>query len=767
MSDFIDGLRAAAAASAFPTEGELRLQGLSAPVDVGRDAWGALYLAAESQDDLWFAQGAATAGERLFQLDLILRSANGRLSEVFSSRTLAEDRFARTIGFHRAASNLVATWNEQDHAMHARFRGGVFAWVEAMPTKPVEYALLDLDVDLPRDEESWAAAFCLLGWGLSGNWDAELLRLWIRQAAGDDAVARLLPPLPADPPQIPAGAHFGAIFDALPRSPGAGSNDWVVAGSKTASGSPLLANDPHLLAQQPAPWIEVHLSAPGYRARGVALPFSPGVLLGATAHHAWGVTNVSGDVQDLYVERLDADGTAAEFDGAWEPLSVRRETILVRGEDDVTLDVRATRHGPLMDAFPNGVKDVTYEPLPPELAVALRWTGAEGFGVRPSLVLEAAAATDFAGFRRAALGLTCPGQNFVYADVDGTIGYCCSGSFPVRRAGDGTLPVPGWTSDHEWDGWIPPEELPWAQDPARGFLATANNRIHDDDYPHLIGRNFHTPYRVRRIVERLAASDVHDVASMGALQGDTVSQASARTLPLLLEHVPTSDDPVERAALDLMRGWDGDLGADSAASAVFNVWSSRIAHHVLLPRLGEELTGRYHGWREPFQCEVLPELLREPDTDGGWLDDALLRAALGEAVAELRSAQGDDPSRWRWGALHRLRLAHPLASIPGLEALFTVIDEPIGGDEQTVMQTGFDGRAGWEAAVIPSWRAVWDLGDLDRSVAVLPSGNSGNPSSAHWSDQTADFLAGRAHPMPFSEAAVEAALVSRMRVLPG
>jgi penicillin G amidase len=764
VNDFIEGLRGTAAASAFPTERDLRLAGLAAPVEIGRDAWGAAYLRASSQDDLWFAQGAVTAGERLFQLDLILRSANGRLSEVFSERTLEADRFARTIGFHRAGAKLLEGWSERDHAMHARFRDGVFAWIDAMPARPVEYTLLDLDVDIPRDEGAWAAAFCLLAWGLSGNWDTELLRMWIDDAAGHEAVARLLPPPPTDPPTVPAGAHLGAVFDAIPRAPGAGSNDWVVAGTKTASGAPLLANDPHLPVQQPAPWIELHLEAPGYRVRGVALPFSPGVLLGTTAHHAWGVTNVSGDVQDLYVEHLDAGGDAASFDGAWEPLTIHRESIAVRGEDDVVLEVRETRHGPLVDVYPNGINDVAYEPIGADVALALRWTGAQGFGIRPSLVLEAAGATDFPSFRQAALGLTCPGQNFVYADVDGTIGYCCSGVFPVRRAGDGSAPVPGWTSGHEWDGWIPSEELPWAENPGRGFLATANNRIHDDAYPHMIGRDFHTPHRVRRIAERLTASDAHDVASMTALQVDTVSLASSRTLPLMLAAVPAPEDPLVRAALDLLRGWEGDMAAGSAAAAVFNVWSARIARGVLFPTLGEDLTDRYHGWRETFQCEVLPELLSDRN---GWVDAELLGSTLGEAVAELRTAQGEDPAAWSWGALHRLRLRHPLGTIPGLDALFLAVDAPIGGDEQTVLQTGFDGRAGWEAAIAPSWRVVWDLGDLDRSVGVLPSGNSGNPASPHWNDQSADFLAGRTHALPFTEEAVEAAVVSRLRLLPG
>jgi penicillin amidase len=761
VSDFIDGLRTAASASLFPTDGELALDGLAAPVVLRRDAWGVPYLEAESLEDLWFTQGAFTAGERLFQLDLTLRAANGRLSEVFADRTLPEDRFARTIGFRRAAARMTARWSEQDHAMHSRFRAGVFAWIEAMPVAPVEYMLLDLRPELPEDEDAWAAAFAYLAWGLSGNWDTELLRAWILERAGADAVSTLLPPLPADPAPVQAGALHGAIFDALPRAGAQGSNDWVVAGSRTTSGRPLLANDPHLLALQPGVWLEMHLSAPGYIARGVALTFSPGVLLGTTPHHAWGVTNVSGDVQDLYEERLNEDRTAAEFEGVWEPLAIHAETIEVRGSDPHVLEVRETRHGPLLDTFVSGVLEPEHVPLPAEPVYALRWPGLEGHGIRPSLVLEAAQATSFEGFRAAALRLECPGQNFVYADVDGTIGYACTGRFPVRGRGDGTVPVPGWDGEHEWEGAIPAEELPWAVDPERGFLATANNRIHDDGYPHLIGHDFHTPHRARRIVDRLAASREHDVASMTALQNDTVSLPARATLPHLLALVPNTDE--ERRALALLSDWDGDMAADSESAAVFNVWCRHIARRVLEPRLGVDLFRHYHAWREVFQCEVLPGLLAEP---AGWLDDDLLRAALTDAVGELRETLGEDRAEWRWGALHRLRLAHPLASIPGLDALFVAADIELGGDEQTVMQGGFDGREGYRAAVIPSWRAVYDLADLDRSVGVLPSGISGNPASAHWNDQTALWAGGAYHPLPFTAAAVETASVSRMRLLP-
>jgi penicillin amidase len=770
VPDAADALRATATAAMFPTEGELTVAGLDRPVTVRRDAWGVVYLAADSLDDLWFAQGFVTAGERLFQLDLTLRAANGRLSEIFAERTLAEDRFARTIGFHRAGERIAADWDDASLQMHARFRHGVAAWVSSMPAPPIEYTLLDLAPDIPAEVASWASAFAFQAWNLSGNWDVELLRAWITERAGPDIAATLLPPIRLDPQDAPAGALHGRILDAIPRSRGQGSNEWAVSGPRTAQGSPLLANDPHLLALQPSPWIEFHLSAPGYRARGVALTFSPGILLGTTEHHAWGATNVSGDVQDLYVERLNEERSAAEFDGSWEPLTVHREVIEVRGSSEPhVVEVKESRHGPLLDTFVSGVLDPDLVELPSSPVYALRWVGAE-HAIRPSLTVAAANAASFDEFRAVALGLACPGQNFVYADVDGTIGYTCTGLYPVRRMGDGSAPVSGHTGDHEWDRSIPSDELPWSMNPPSGFLVTANDRIHDDAYPHLIGLDFHSPYRARRIAEVLAARDDHHVASMTSLQIDTVSLPARRILPHLVRVAPEADD--ERAAVDVLRVWDGDMRADSAAAAIFNVWCRHIAVRVLHPRIGPDVTRHYLAWRERFLCEVLPGLLADRRHDGSWnegawLDDDLLRSALRDALDELGTSTGSsDPEGWRWGEIHRVRLAHPLASIPGLESLFVAVDAELGGDEQTVMQGGFDGRDGYPAAVIPSWRAVYDLGDLDRSVGVLPAGNSGNPASPHWNDQAELWLTGRTHPLPFSATAVDRACTTTLTLRP-
>jgi penicillin amidase len=766
VSDPLAGLRSMAEAAMFPVDGEVSLGGLREPATVRRDAWGVPYIEAASLEDLWFAHGVVTAGERLFQLELTLRAANGRLSVVFGERTLDDDRLARAVGFHRAGARIAAGWDERSRAMHARFRAGVRAWVEAMPAAPLEYTLLDTQPWVPDDEGVWASAFVLLAWGLSGNWDTELLRAWIAEASGGghDLVSRLLPPVPADAPDVVPGALAGALFDGTPRAKGQGSNAWVVAGSRTASGSPLLANDPHLLAVQPGIWLECHLSAPGYRARGVALTFSPGVLLGCTDHHAWGVTNVSGDVQDLFVERLDEGGSGVERDGASEPLTVHREEIVVRGEDEPReLSVGETRHGPLLDTFVSGLLHPSHVRMPPEPAYALSWVGLE-HGIRPSLVLDVAQAESFSRFREAALeGLACPGQNVVYADVEGMIGYACTGRYPVRASGDGTAPVPGWTDDHEWVGWVPPEELPWGVDPRRGFLVSANHRMHDEGYPHLIGHDFHTPWRARRIAQVLASGERHDVASMAALQVDVVSLSARENVELLLERVEAGGAAERAEALARLASWDGSMGVDSAATAIYQTWSGHIAKLWLVPPLGEEVFGRYHAWREPFQCGALAGLLRD-----GVLEADLLGEALDVSLAELRARLGADAAGWRWGDLHRVALAHPLAAIPGFEELFVALEAGVGGDDQTVMQTGVDAREGrFPAAVIPSWRAVYDLADLDRSVGVLPAGNSGNPASAHWNDQAPLWLAGETHPLPFTPAAVEAASVAVVRLVPG
>jgi penicillin amidase len=713
-----DPMRAMAEAALFPLDGELSAPGLTDSVTIERDAYGIPRIAAGSLDDLWFAQGFVTAGERLFQLELALRLATGRLSEIFSELTYQDDIFMRTIGLNRAGAKHVQDWSETDHAMHARFRAGIAAWIDQMPAKPIEYQLLDLEPAIPDDPAPYGAAIALLAWNLSSNWDAELLR-----AELDDTI------------------HHATTDLLLPSSSrgGVGSNNWAVAGTRTASGKPLLAGDPHLLVTQPGTWVELHLRAPGYDARGVALPFLPGIILGATPHHAWTATNVTGDSQDLFEERLNDDGTAARFRDEWEPLTTHKEPILVRGEPEPRiLEVRQSRHGPILTHGIGGVSQTVYRPI--ARTYALRWTGHDAT-LRPSLTLEAARVTNADEFRDAVLQIACPGQNFVYADVDGAIAYQCTGRFPVRAQGDGTRPVPGWDGEHEWTGWITAEELPYEVDPARGWLATANNDIQPPEYPHLIGADFHRPVRRDRIVELVTERAGHDVTSMRTMQTDTVSLTVDEVLPGLLKLHPGDDD--QREVLDRLAGWNGDLAPDSQEAAIYELWLSAIMRRLVGERIGDELFTAYSGFREIFIGETMPAMLAH-STDR--VDPEALRQALQEAI---EVADGRT-----WGEVHALRLAHPLSRIPGLDHLFVAATIPYGGDESTICQGAMDPLRGHTPAVIPSWRAVWDLADLERSVAVVPSGVSGNPASPHWADQAPLYADGEARPAGFGTPAV-------------
>lgn len=782
MSDWVEGLREAARAALAPVEGDLSMPGLREPVEIARDRWGVPHICAANLDDLFFAQGFVQASERLFQMDLAYRLSAGRLAEALGELVLPMDRFARTVGWNRAGRRIAAAADDRSRQILTAFLSGARAWLESMPAPPVEYAVLGgLDPRLPGPGEHHvvAAAGVFLSWTLSGNWDAELLRAEIADRLGWEAVLDLFPGLPTEAgPVIPGplgGPDRASALELLNEVPGfpsgQGSNNWVVDGRHSSTGKPLLANDPHLLAQLPSIWFEIHLTAPGIDVAGVALPFAPGVTIGHNDRIAWGFTNVGGDTQDLYLERMHEDGTAALHEGRWEPIAAYREEIHVRGQGEPEIvEARETRHGPLLDAYLLGAAQTVVVPLARD-AYALRFVGLD-HGIQPSTTYAMNVAGTWEEFREAARGWHCPGQNMVYADVDGNIGYQCTGLHPIRRAGDGTVPVPGWTAEHEWDGYVPYDELPRSFNPGHGFIVTANQKPHDDSYPWLLGRDFLPAYRARRITQLLAERPEHDAAGFARIQMDTVSLPAAEILPHLLTVAPETERA--RAALALLREWDRSLGAGSAAAAIYEVWLARIAEAILSPTLGEDLYRHYHSLRQgtnAFQFQALPNLLAVPTArwfgrDGREARDRLLREALDAALDELTEALGDDPANWRWGDLHRVRFAGPLAAIPELAQMFTAGTAPHGGDEQTVMQGMSEPGEGYTAVVIPSWRQIIDLSDLDRSLGTHAPGQSGNPASPHFADLLPLWRDGRLHPMPFTRPAVLAAAVSTLRLLP-
>jgi penicillin amidase len=785
VSEITDLLRSRAAAALPPVEGEIRLPGLQEPVEVFRDTWGVPHIYAQTTHDLFFAQGFVVASERLFQIDVSLRLGTGRLSELFGDRALPMDRFIRTVGWNRAGRRITEQWDDLSWEMSEAFAAGVRAWIERMPARPIEHEILQMDPLFPDGRDAAvmaAAASVFMVWSLSTNWDTELLRVEIAERMGWEAMATLFPELPTEPELVQAGKAGGQggrrhTLDLLLQAPvlpaGQGSNNWVVAGRRSTTGMPLLANDPHLFVQVPSIWIETHLAAPGIDVRGVSLPFAPGVIIGHNQRIAWGITNLGGDIQDLYLEQLDEEGSAALYNGVWEPLATHREEIVVRGRPEPeVLDVRATRHGPILDSYLVGMADPTVVEGGITKTYALRSVGLEE-GAKPSSVYRLDTATNFEEFRAALADWAAPGSNFVYADVDGNIGYQANGWHPIRKRGDGTIPVPGWTDEYEWDGYIPFEEMPWSYNPDEGFLVTANNKIHDDSYPYLIGKDFLPPFRARRIAELITEREVHDGESFARIHMDTVSLPARSIVPHLVSIEPADDR--QKQALALLSEWDSDLRADSAAGAIYEVWCCRIADLVLRPRLGEELYAHYYArreWTNTFQFQVLPALLERPTAtwfgeNGREARDRVLREALDAALDELSAALGEDLAAWQWGAIHRVRFAGQLAMIPDLAELFTAAEGPMGGDEQTVLQGLYEPGSSYQALVVPSWRQIIDLGDLDASVGTHTLGQSGNPASPHFNDLYPLWSTGRYHPLPFSREAVVAAAETKMDLLPG
>jgi penicillin G amidase len=686
----------------------------------------------------------------------------------------------RTVGWNRAGRYQADRWDDRSREMTAAFGAGIRAWIETMPARPVEYGILGADPMIPEDGEAAvleASAAVFMAWSLSRNWDHELLRAEIAERLGPETMRALFPDLDTEASAVEASKEGGfdrmaLLRDAILPPSGQGSNGWVVDGSRTETGKPLLANDPHLAISVPSAWFECHLVGPGIDVAGVALPFSPGILLGHNDRIAWGFTNTEGDVQDLYLERLSGDGRSAEYHGRWEPLTFHREEISVRGRDEPeVVEVRETRHGPLLDGYLIGVGDPEVVPGLRH-TYALRWVGAE-HGIEPSTIYELNTAGSWEDFRAAVHDAwQCPGQNMMYADADGNIGYQLTGLYPNRRSGDGTVPVPGWTDQYEWEGWIPFDDLPRAFNPDDGFLCTANNKMHDEGYPYIIGRDFLPPFRARRIAQLLTERERHTRESFAAIQTDTRSLPAAAIVPHLVSVEPR--DERQKEAIAMLAEWDLDLRADSAPAAIYEVW----CHHVALRVLGrlledDALLAHLYGrrqWTNAFQYQVLPNLLDYPTArwfgrNGVGARDEVLREALDGALDELAAKLGEEMAAWRWGALHRARFRGRLAMV--FPELFSAGEVEMGGDEQTILQAMFEPGSSYDVVVTASWRQIVDLSDWDASVGTHAPGQSGNPTDPHWGDLLPLWAGGRHHPLPFSRGAVEEAAEATFRLTPG
>jgi len=749
-----------AQASLPQLDGAVRVAGLAGRVEVLRDAYGVPHLRSSSQDDLLFAQGYVTAQDRLWQMDLSRRLAHGELSEIFGERTLKFDIESRTLGFPQACERAFGELDADSRRMLAAYARGVNAFISDHQDRlPIEFLLLRYRPRPWREADSFSVALNMSS-RLSHSWPDELMRERIRakvsaelyadlfpdHSALDRPVAKPLPSAGAAPeravgPKPPKVASLDPVLETLVSTwgdslAGLGSNNWVISGSHTKSGKPLLANDPHLSHGVPSVWYMIHLKAPGLNVSGVSFPGLPAVILGHNERIAWGATNTAPDVQDLFVESFNfRDPNKYLHNETWVEAEVREEVIKVRDMADYHLKVKVTRHGPVVSH--QGDRDL-----------ALRWTVLDPHSLHfPFWTIGhaqnwqefTAALRDFAG----------PMQNFIYADVDGNIGYYAAGHVPIRKQGDGTLPVPGSTDDYDWSGYIPFENLPQAFNPASGIIATANGRVVPDDFPYFITSKWESPYRTARIYQLLEAGGPFAVPDMLRIQSDIHSIEDQWLAKLLVaaaaKRPPQGADA--QYALGLLAPWDGEARADSAATLVCEVTRRTLLERILKPKLGDDLSG--YDW--PMSSIFLENILNGNWTR--WLPPgdadfhATLVKSLEDGVARIPDLVGSrERGAWRWGETIPLTFHHPLGSVWFLGRWLNVGPFPQAGMQTTIKQT--------TSSIGPSMRMVIDFSDFENSVQNITLGESGQVFSPHYKDQFETWYHGQSLPMLFSDEAV-------------
>ncbi|NPV08337.1 MAG: penicillin acylase family protein [Anaerolineae bacterium] len=777
------------------TDGVEAAHGLDHPVEIIRDRWGVPHIYALNQHDLLFAQGYVHAQDRLWQMEFSRRLAHGRLAEIVGPPAFEADRLFRTLGLTRAAQrDLRLTDSDTLDALQA-YADGVNCWLRHHTSAlPLEFQLLRTAPEpwQPLDTLAWGR---MQAWILSHNWEQEVLNAALISHLGPECAARLRGDYPADNPLVlpdQTGADLAAQlleeFDRarawLPALRYQGlSNNWVVDGHKSATGMPLLANDPHLGLDIPAVWYENHLSAPDLEVTGVTFPGVPGVVIGHNDRIAWGVTASLPDTQDLYLERFHPDDSTLYRTGdTWEQATIHHEYIRVRGEAAPRLlEVTKTRHGPVVTSV------LPLDSESSRVALSLRWTGHEPSHLSRS-VLALNRARNWDEFTQALRDFDCPSQNFVYADVEGNIGLYVPGKVPLRPGRLGLVPVPGWEDENEWQGWIPFEELPHALNPKTHYVVSANNKVAGLEYPHCFSCEQYDGFRARRIADLLLEKDRLSADDFARIQNDVHSlpaQTFRRLLtslaPTLLEH-PALQDNRPRAArvLTLLREWNCELTPDSVPATVHKLVEHFAAERVFRPWLGD-LTERYLGLslgplfhysglqvdnsRQVLRC-LLEEDEREwfRDRDGNPLSrEDILAGALNDTLAYLTHHHGEDLTRWRWGDLHRLRFHHALGQRRPLSRLLDRGPYPVGGDQTTVNASFYLPRLPLnDYSAGPSWRMIVDLSDWDSSRAILPTGQSGHPASPHYDDMISLWREGHYHPMLWSRDKVEANAEGRL-----
>jgi len=728
------------------------------PVEIRRDRWGVPHIHAETDDDLWFGQGFAFGQDRLWQLELHRRIARGRLSEFAGPSTLPADRLMRTLGIARIAEAEARAADSITRRGLEAYSAGINAAARTGPGRlPPEFQVLRLKF------EPWTPADCLavakvLHFGLSTNWERELLRADLAATIGPEKAAKIDPTYPKGHPVVTSpgkgwsgrgramASRIAELRTALGFTTEAtGSNNWAVNGERTVGGGALLAGDPHLPVGIPGLVYQVGLYRGDRFLRGGALPGMPGIAFGQNNDVAWSMTNTMADLMDLFVERVR--GEVYDFEGKPRPLSRRTEVIIVKGQRPVSVEVRETHHGPIVNDCIGG------EDAPP---LALAWTGSNFPGITAANfgLLDV---TGGDGLVSLLADNHAPASCVVWADRDGRIGFKSVGRIPMRAKGSPDLPRPGWDGKHEWTGWIPYEEQPQLDNPDTGYVLTANNRVVDGRYRHHITSEWLDGWRATRIEQLITGREKIDLADFEAMQMDLLSIPGLETAKRLARL--KARDERQFGAIERLRVWDGRMERGSVAAAIYQALTLHLGRGFALRATGDaDLAARWLGrsangfsshmtalWRWHSHLLALWEEADAELIGGDW--DELVLDALDEALDHLENEYGDDPDDWQWGRIHKVEFEHPLAAANPVLAKVVNRSASVGGAPETVNQVGWNPADPFNATWVPSWRMVADPARPDRSRWQIPTGQSGHPGSPHYDDLLPRWSEGRMQSM--------------------
>jgi len=740
------------------TKGEIAVRGLEGRIEIARDRWGLPVIRAQSPHDLWYGQGFCHGQDRLWQCDIHRRFASGRVSEIAGEEGLAVDRLMRTLGIYRVALQEEAELKPELRALLDAYCAGLNEAARIAPAPPAELQLLRLDFEPWRPADMLAGGK-LLSFGLSTNWERELLRADLVRELGEERAVKLDPTYPkGNPVALTPGQGFEGdglgLAEQIARvreqiglaAAASGSNNWAVSPGRSATGGALVAGDPHLSPGMPGIWHVSALELGGRTCRGAVIPGFPGISIGQNDDVAWTFTNVAADVEDLFVERIENE--SYEFQGEQRPLEIIEELITVRGSDQpVRHEVRITHHGPIVN-HALGADD--------EQPLALRWSALDESSISYAHVgvLEPRSGPELVELLRE---VTMPVSNLVWADRHGSIGYKMIGHIPRRKGNCPDLPKPGWTGEFEWDGWVPYDEMPELVDPEQGFLVTANNRVVDDDYPHHITSDWFDGYRAARIEQLLQEAEEHDLESFRLMQTDLYSIPGDEVVHRLARLQPTSQREIR--AIERLKSWDRRLGPRTIAGTIYQAFLLRLAREFTRAAIGDrDLAERYldradngflthvaSPWRWHSHLLALWEEGDEELIGGSW--DDLVLEALRAGLDDLEDRFGPDPEGWRWGKVHALHFPHALgAAHPVADWVFNRTLQP-GGGQETISQIAYNPVDPFHAVWAPSFRMVAEPAAPENSQWQAFTGQSGHAWSRHYDDLQPRWSAGTMQPL--------------------